>query len=94
MDGDATGLLHALGETEPMTDANHHYRVSLVTAYAVAYLQAAGRGQSPADSPSRIASLDFPGENPAAQAGTPGAPTTGRHLPTAPQARPRQGPRA
>ena len=44
IDGDATALLSALGETEWMTDANHGYRVSLVIAYADAYKQASRHG--------------------------------------------------
>jgi hypothetical protein len=86
IDGDATALLHALGETEWMTDANHQYRVALVTAYAYAYKQAAGHGQSPADSPARIAARDFPRVNPTA--GTPGAPEPGRPARATPQAPP------
>jgi hypothetical protein len=74
--GDATALLQALGETEPTTDANHHYRLSLVTTYAHAYQQAAGHGPATADSPARIAARDFPSMNPTA--GTPHAPDPGR----------------
>ena len=44
IDGDATALLSALGETEWMTDANHGYRVSLAIAYADAYKQASQHG--------------------------------------------------
>jgi len=39
IDGDATALMHTLGETEPMTSANYPYRLNLVTAYAQAYRQ-------------------------------------------------------
>jgi hypothetical protein len=90
IDGDATALLHALGETEWMTHANHQYRVSLVTAYAKAYQQAAGNGPAPADSPARIASRDFPRQDsPGAQAvaPSPDRPTRTRGY------RPRHGPR-
>jgi hypothetical protein len=64
IDGDATALLHALGETEWMTNANHTYRVSLVTAYAEAYQQAAGHDPPSAGSPARIAARDFPRQDP------------------------------
>jgi hypothetical protein len=90
IDGDATALLHALGETEWMTNANHQYRVSLVTAYAEAYQQAAGHGPPSADSPARIASRDFPRQDPpGAQPAAPGPdrPTRTRGY------RPRHGPR-
>ncbi len=60
IDGDATALLGALGETEWMTDANHGYRVSLVIAYADAYKQVNQHGPSAADSPAPIAAGDFP----------------------------------
>ena len=60
IDGDATALLHALGETEWMTDANHGYRVSLVLAYADAYKQASQNGPPAAVTPARAAARDFP----------------------------------
>jgi len=87
IDGDATALFHALGETEWMTDANHSYRVALVIAYAEAYRQAAGPGPSPADSPARIAARDFPATSPAATPADSSRPARG-----AGQA-PRHGPR-
>jgi hypothetical protein len=90
IDGDATALLHALGETEWMTHANHQHRVSLVTAYAQAYRQAAGNGPGPSDSPARIASRDFPRQDPQgaqAVAPAPDRPTRTRGY------RPRHGPR-
>jgi hypothetical protein len=90
IDGDATALLHALGETEWMTAANHSYREDLVNAYAEAYQQAAGHGPPLTDSPARIASRDFPRQDPTgAQAVAPGPdrPTRTREY------RPRHGPR-
>ena len=90
IDGDATALLHALGETEWMTDANHPYRVSLVTAYAQAYQVAAGNSLPPADSPARVAARDFPRMNPAA--GAPSLPDPGRPAQATPQP-PQHGPR-
>ena len=63
IDGDATELMLAFGETEWMTDANHPYRLHLVTAYADAY-KAAAQDPSPAVSPVHLASRDFP-ERPA-----------------------------
>jgi len=75
IDGDATALLSALGETEQMTDANHGYRVSLVIAYADAYKQASHNGPSAADSPARIAARYFPPQHlPSPQAGAPASP--------------------
>lgn len=59
IDGDATELMLAFGETEWMTDANHPYRLHLVTAYAAAY-KAAAHDPSPAVSPVHLASGDFP----------------------------------
>lgn len=92
IDGDATALMRALGETEWMTDANHSYRVSLVIAYADAYRQAAGRGPAPAESPARIAARDFPPASPpAAQPGTPGTPDPARRRRNARQGQPRPG---
>jgi hypothetical protein len=90
IDGDATALLHALGETEWTTNANHQYRLSLVTAYAGAYQHAAGHGAAMADSPARIAARDFPRMNPTA--GTSTVPDPDRRTRGIPQA-PRPGPR-
>ena len=67
--------MHALGETEPMTDANDPYRLALVTAYAEAYRQASTQGPAAAASPARIAAQGFP-----RQPGPPAAP--GRCPPT------------
>ena len=53
MDGHDSQLMEALGETEPTTDANALYRLSLIQAYAVAY-QRAGAG------PAELAKLNFP----------------------------------
>jgi hypothetical protein len=92
IDGDATALLHALGETEWMTDANHQYRASLVIAYAEAYQQAAGH--SPADSPARVAARGFPRQPPSyTQAGTPASADPADRERATPHARPRHGPR-
>lgn len=88
-DGDATALLHALGETEPMTNGNHPFRVSLVTAYARAFRQAAEHDPPAAGSPARIAARDFPRMSPAA--GTPSAPDHG-HRTRATRQAPRRGP--
>ena len=52
--------MHALGETEPMTDANYPHRLALVTAYAQAYRQASTQGPAAAASPARIATQGFP----------------------------------
>jgi hypothetical protein len=60
IDGDATALMHELGETEPMTGANYPYRLNLVTAYAQAYQQASMQGPAAAASPPRIAAESFP----------------------------------
>jgi hypothetical protein len=86
INGDATALLQALGETEWTTGANHPHRLSLVTAYAEAYQQAAGRGPAPVESPARIAARDHPstGQPPASPAGTDppgcgGPPASPRH---------------
>jgi hypothetical protein len=93
-EGDAAALMRALGETEPMTDANHQYRVLLVTSYADAYRQAAGHGPTSAGSPARIAARDFPQASPlAAQPRTPGSPEPGRRGRTAPPGQPPPGPR-
>ena len=90
IDGDATALMHASGETEPMTDANHPHRLALVTAYAQAYRQASGHGLAAAVSPARIAGQSFP-----RQPGQPAAPGSTPAVPGAPasQARARPGTR-
>jgi hypothetical protein len=89
IDGDATALLSALGETEWMTDANHGYRVSLVIAYADAYKQASRNGPPAADSPARIAARDFPPQHlPSPQAGAPASPDAASPA----RATPRPGP--
>jgi hypothetical protein len=91
IDGDATELMLAFGEIEWMTDANHPYRLHLVTAYANAY-KAAAQDPSPAASPVHLASRDFP-ERPA-----PGSPhssdaSTGSEQPAAAGAKPAVDPR-
>ena len=87
IDGDASALLSALGETEWMTDANHGYRVSLVIAYADAYKQASQHDPSAADSPARAASRAFPLQHlPAPHAGAPASPDAAS--PARPQPRP------
>ena len=91
VDGDATDLMLAFGETEWMTDANHPYRLHLVTAYADAY-KAADQHSSPTVSPVHLASRDFP-ERPA-----PGSPhssdaSTGSEQPAAAGAKPAADPR-
>lgn len=89
IDGDATALLSALGETEWMTDANHGYRVSLVIAYADAYKQASRNGPPAAGSPVRIAARDFPARHlPSPQPGAPAPP----HAASTARANPRPGP--
>jgi hypothetical protein len=89
IDGDATALLSALGETEWMTDANHGYRVSLVIAYADAYKQASQQDPSAADSPARVAARDFPPQHlPTPHAGAPASPDAA----SPPRAQPRPGP--
>lgn len=90
IDGDATALMHAFGETEPMTDANHPHRLALVTAYAHAYRQAAPQPSAAAASPARMAAEDFPRRpgQPAPPGNTPAAPD-----PPARQARTRPGTR-
>jgi hypothetical protein len=90
IDGDAAALMHASGETEPMTDANHPHRLALVTAYAQAYRQAAAQLNATAASPARMAAEDFPRG--------PGQPATPGNAPAAPdpparQARARPGTR-
>jgi hypothetical protein len=89
-DGDATGLLHALGETEWMTHANHQYRVSLITAYARAYQQAATNGPLPAASPARISCRDFPRQD---ASGAHAAALSAERPPRTREYRPRHGPR-
>jgi hypothetical protein len=89
IDGDATALLSALGETEWMTDANHGYRVSLVIAYADAYKQASQHRLSAADSPARIAARDFPPQDRLSpHAGAPASPDAASPA----RAQPRPGP--
>jgi len=90
IDGDATALMHALGETEPMTDANHPHRLALVSAYAQAYRQAAGQRSAAAASPARVAAEDFPRRP--GRPGTPGSPPAAPD-PPARQARARPGSR-
>lgn len=88
--GDATALLHALGETEWTTNANRAYRVSLVTAYAEAYQQEAAHDPPPAGFPARIAARDLPRQDPpGAHAGTP----VPDRPPRTKGYRPRHGPR-
>jgi hypothetical protein len=91
IDGDATALMHALGETEPMTDANAPYRLALVTAYTQAYRQASTQGPAAAASPARIAAQGFP-RHPGPPA-TPAAtdPPAGQAR-ARPASRPRHGP--
>jgi hypothetical protein len=94
IDGDATALMHALGETEPMTGANHPHRLALVTAYAHAHRQASTPGQAAAASPARVAAEGFPHHpgRPATPAG-PTAPDPAAHRAQArPGSRPRHGP--
>jgi len=89
IDGDATALLSALGETEWMTDANHGHRVSLVIAYADAYKQASQHGPPAADSLARAAARDFPPRHlPSPHAGAPASPDAA----SPPRAQPRPGP--
>jgi hypothetical protein len=94
IDGDATALMHALGETEPMTDASYPHRLNLVTAYAQAYLQASTEDPAADASPARIAAQSFPCHP--GRPATPAGPTTPD--PAAPRAqarsdsRPRHGP--
>jgi len=89
IDGDAGALLSTLGETEWMTDANHGYRESLVTAYADAYKLASQHGLSAAGSPARAAARSFPPLRlPSPDAGTSASPGAA----TPAQAQPRPGP--
>jgi hypothetical protein len=91
IDGDATALMHALGETEPMTGANHPYRLNLVTAYAQAYRQASTQSPAAAASPARIAAQSFPLHP--GQPATPSAPDPAAYRAQArPASRPRHGP--
>lgn len=88
-EGEAAALMGALGETEPMTDANRQYRALLVTEYAGAYRDAAARRPPQAGSPARIAARDHPrAGQPTAGTGTPDPPRR-----SGPQAPPRHGPR-
>jgi len=94
IDGDATALMHALGETEPMTDANHPYRLNLVTAYAEAYRQASAQGPAAAAAPARIAAQSFPRHPgpPATSAGPVALDPAARRARPRPGSRPRHGP--
>ena len=94
IDGDATALMHELGETEPMTGANYPYRLNLVTAYAQAYRQASTQGPAAAASPARIAAEGFPHRpgRPATPAGPPVPDLAARRAQTRPGSRPRHGP--
>ena len=83
--------MHALGETEPMTDANAPYRLALVTAYAEAYRQASTQGPAAAASPARIAAQGFP-RHPGPPA-TPAGPTAPDPADRRPRARPGSRPR-
>ena len=91
IDGDATELMLAFGETEWMTDANHPYRLHLVTAYADAY-KAAAQDPSPAVSPVHLASRDFP-ERPAPGSPHHGGASAGSGQPAAARAKPAADPR-
>jgi hypothetical protein len=93
IDGDATALMHALGETEPMTGANYPYRLNLVTAYAQAYRQASTEGPAAAASPARIAAEGFPRPGRPATPAGPTAPDPAAHrAQPRPASRPRHGP--
>jgi hypothetical protein len=94
IDGDATALMHEPGETEPMTDANHPYRLNLVTAYAQAYRQASTQGLTPAASTARIAAQSFPRHPgpPVPPAGPITPDPAARRAQTRPGSRPRHGP--
>ena len=91
IDGDATELMLASGETEWLTDANHPYRLHLVTAYAEAYKTAAQEDPSPAISPAHLASRDFPGW-PAPGGPHPGGASAGSGQPGAARAKPAADP--
>ncbi len=94
IDGDATALMHALGETEPTTDANAPYRLALVTAYAEAYRQASTQGPAAAASPARIVAQGFPRRPgpPATPAEPVSAEPSARRARARPGSRPRHGP--
>jgi hypothetical protein len=94
IDGDATALMHALGETEPMTDANAPHRLALVAAYAEAYRQASTQGPAAAASPARIAAQGFPHPpGPPITPARPAAPDPAvRRARTRPGSRTRHGP--
>jgi len=81
----------ASGETEWLTDANHPYRLHLVTAYAEAYKTAAQEDPSPAISPAHLASRDFPGW-PAPGGPHPGGASAGSGQPGAARAKPAADP--
>jgi hypothetical protein len=93
MDGDTTALMHALGETEPTTDANAPHRLALVTAYAQAYQRASTKGPAAAGSPARIAAQGFPrSPAPPAMPAGPAAPDpAARRARARPGRRPRPG---
>ena len=76
-----------------MTDANHPYRLNLVTAYAHAYRQASTQGPAAAASPARIAAQGFPHPWPARHACRAGRPGPSRPPgPGQAGSRPRHGP--
>jgi hypothetical protein len=94
IDGDATALLNAFGETEWMTSANHPYRLSLVVSYADAYKQASRHGLSGAESPARSAARDFPRQHlPSPQAGASAPPDAASQPPARQRAGPEHRPR-
>ena len=94
IDGDATALLSAFGETEWMTSANHPYRLSLVVAYADAYKEASRHGLPGADSPARSAARDFPQQHlPSPQAGASAPPDAASQAPARQRAGPEHRPR-
>ena len=94
IDGDATALMNALGETEPMTEANAPYRLALVTAYAEAYRQASTQDPAAAASPARIAAQGFPRHPgpPATPAGPAAPDQPARRAGARPGSRPRHRP--
>jgi hypothetical protein len=94
IDGDATALIHALGETEPTTEANAPYRLALVTTYAEAYQQASAHGPAAAASPARIAAQGFPHRPgpPITPAGPAVPDPAARRARARPGSRPRHGP--
>jgi hypothetical protein len=83
--GEAAALMGALGETEPMSEANRQYRALLVTENAGAYRDATARRPPPAGSPARIAARDHPcaGQPPAPPAKT--GPSGSGGLPSQPR---------